>query len=81
MNVNKLKLFYTVHQKGFDMFLKPMYIVVDRDGDFVDACSGRMPSNTLNGVIERCVKMYPENMPFRLLKWTGKEFVEINQVM
>jgi len=81
MNLNNLKLFFTVHEKSLDMFLKPMYIVVDRDGDFVDACSGRMPSNTLNGVIDRCVRDYPQNMPFRLLKWTGKEFVEINQVM
>lgn len=81
MDLSKLKLFFTVHEKSLDMFLKPMYIVVDRDGDFVDACSGRMPPHTLNSVMERTANNYPENAPFRLLKWTGKEFVEINSLM
>ncbi len=81
MDISKFKLFYTVYEKSLDMFLKPMYIVVDRDGDFVDACSGRMPPHTLSGVMERTAKQYPENSPFRLLKWTGKEFVEIQLVM
>lgn len=62
------------------MFLKPMYVVVDKDGDFVDACSARMPANTLNNVMERTARQYPENAPFRVLKWTGKEWFEISAV-
>lgn len=62
------------------MFLKPMFIVVDKDGDFVDACSGRMPAATMNTVIERIAKMHPENAPFRVLKWTGKEWFEVTGV-
>lgn len=62
------------------MFLKPMYVVVDKDGDFVDACSGRMPASTLNGVLERTANAHPDYAPFRILRWTGKEWYEVSAV-
>ncbi len=71
---------FTVHERDMNMFLKPMFVVVDRDGDFVDACSGRMPSNTLEGVMKRIANEYPQNAPFRILKWTGKDWFEVTSV-
>lgn len=60
--------------------LNSCYIVVDRDGDFVDACSGRLPPNTLDSVINRVMQSHPQNGPFRLIKWNGYEFVEVPAV-
>jgi len=57
--------------------LNSCYIVVDKDGDFVDACSGRLSPNTLDSVISRVMQTHPENAPFRLVKWNGYEFVEV----
>lgn len=79
----KLIRFYSVHdtEREINMFLNPMYVVVDKDGDFVDACSGRMPPHTLSGVVERMAREHPENIPFRILHWTGSTFVEVVPVM
>ena len=79
----KFRLFYNVweSEKEKKMILNPCYIVVDKDGDFVDACSGRMPPHTLSSVVERMAREYPENVPFRILRWTGNGFVEIVPVM
>lgn len=60
--------------------LNSCYIVVDKDGDFVDACSGRLPSNTLDSVVQRVMGSHPENAPFRVIKWNGFEFVEVTAV-
>lgn len=60
--------------------LNSCFIVVDKDGDFVDACSGRLPYNTLDAVIKRVMETHPENAPFRLIKWNGFEFVEVTAV-
>lgn len=60
--------------------LNGCYIVVDKDGDFVDACSSRMPSNSLDAVVNRFMDSHPENAPFRLIKWNGFEFVEVTPV-
>lgn len=60
--------------------LNSCYIVVDKDGDFVDACSGRMPASTLDGVVQRVSHSHPENAPFRVVKWNGFEFVEVTPV-
>jgi len=82
----KFRLFYNVWdqagslEKDVDMFLRPCYIVVDRDGDFVDASSGRLPPNALDHILQRVNRDYPENAPFRVLKWTGKEFLEMGPV-
>lgn len=76
----KLTHFFTVHERDFNMFLKPMYIVVDKDGDFVDACSGRMPAATLNGVLERTQREFPQNAPFRILRWTGDTWYQVTPV-
>ena len=62
------------------MFLKPMFVVVDKDGDFVDACSGRMPANTLEGVMNRIAREHPQNAPFRILKWTANGWFEVTAV-
>lgn len=77
-----IKFIYTVHEKEEDikMVLNPCYVVVDRDGDFVDACSGRLPPSTLNEVLERVNKTHPENAPFRIVKWNGFEFIEVISV-
>ena len=76
----KLSNFFTVHEGNSNMFLKSMYVVVDKDGDFVDACSGRMPAATLNSVLERVVSSHPENAPFRILRWNGIEWFEMTAV-
>ena len=65
---------------GRGKVLNGCYILVDKDGDFVDACSSRMPANALDTVLERVLQSHPENAPFRLLKWTGYEFTEVNPV-
>ena len=76
----KFMSYFTVHEGDMNMFLKPMFVVVDKDGDFVDACSGRMPANTLEGVMTRIAREYPQNAPFRILKWTGKDWFEVTSV-
>jgi len=55
-------------------------MVIDRDGDFVDACSGKLPPSALDHALQRVNAQYPENAPFRVVKWTGKEFVEMSPV-
>lgn len=79
----KFVYFFNVWEKEKEpkMVLNPCYVVVDKDGDFVDACSGRMPPHTLSGVVERMVKEFPENVPFRILHWTGVNFVEVVPLM
>ena len=62
------------------MFLRPMFVVVDKDGDFVDACSGRMPADTLRGVMYRVASEHPQNAPFRILRWNGKDWYEVTNV-
>jgi len=84
------KIFYNVLPTGRDltkpleksdnMFLQPCFMVIDRDGDFVDACSGKLPPSALDHVLQRVNAQYPENAPFRVVKWTGKEFVEMSAV-
>lgn len=59
------------------MFLNPCYVVVDKDGDFVDACSGRLPPHTLSNVVGKMTQQHPENTPFRILYWSGNTFVEV----
>lgn len=60
--------------------LNGCYMVVDKDGDFVDACSSRMPANSLDSVIQRVMQSHPDNAPFRVIKWNGFEFVEVTAV-
>jgi len=60
--------------------LNGCYVVVDKDGDFVDACSSRLPASTLDAVVQRVQNSHPENGPFRVIKWTGFEFVEVTPV-
>lgn len=76
----KFMLTYTVHERNHNMFLRPMYVVVDKDGDFVDACSGRMPADTLQGVMNRVCSEHPYNAPFRILRWNGKDWYEVTNV-
>jgi hypothetical protein len=76
-------IFNVFNEKDEQMKTKVLngcYIVVDKDGDFVDACSARMPANTLDAVVERVKFTHPENAPFRIIKWTGYEFVEVTPV-
>ena len=78
-----LKYFYTVHEteKGIPpMVLNPCYVIVDKDGDFVDASSAKLPPSALDHVIERVNRTHPENKPFRVVKWTGRTFVELSPV-
>ncbi len=76
----KLMFQYNVHERDMNMFMKPMFVVVDKDGDFVDACSGRMPANTLEGVMHRIANEFSHNAPFRILKWTGRDWYEVTGV-
>lgn len=76
----KFARFFNVHERDMNMFLKPMYVVVDKDGDFVDACSGRMPANTLEGVMNRIAQEHPQNAPFRILRWNGETWFEVTGV-
>lgn len=82
----KFSVFYTVRdlsqptEKDVDMILRPCYMVIDRDGDFVDACNGKLHWSALDHVLSRVNRDFPENAPFRVIKWTGKEFVEITAV-
>lgn len=77
-----IKYIYRVHEREEDikMVLNPCYMVIDRDGDFVDACNARLPVNTLNHVLERVNKTHPENAPFRIVKWDGHGFIEVTPV-
>ncbi len=77
-----IKYTYRVHEKAEDikMVLNPCYMVIDRDGDFVDACSARLPASTLNYVLERVNRTHPETAPFRIVKWTGRDFLEVTAV-
>lgn len=75
--------YYTVHEteKGVEpMVLNPCFMVVDRDGDFVDACSGKLTPAALDHVLERVNKTHPQNAPFRVVKWNGRHFVELTPV-
>ena len=80
------KLFYRARdytnplEKDVEMILQPCYMVIDRDGDFVDACSGKLPPSSLDHVLQRVNRQYPENAPFRVVKWTGHEFIEMGPV-
>ena len=81
----KFRVFYTVkdhknEERIQDMILKPCYMVIDRDGDFVDACSGKLPPASLDHVLIRVNRDFPENAPFRVVKWNGKEFIELTPV-
>ncbi len=86
----KFRLFYNVIpkerdltqplEKDMEMILRPCYIVVDRDGDFVDASSGRLPPSSLDHVLQRVNREFPQNAPFRVIKWTGREFIEMGPV-
>jgi len=75
----KFMKYYTVlgSREEKKMFLNPCYVVVDKDGDFVDACSGRLPPHTLSSVVDRMTNQHPENIPFRILYWSGNNFVEV----
>lgn len=77
-----IKYIYNVHstESELPMVLNPCYIVIDRDGDFVDACNGRLPPSTLNHVLERVNRTHPQNAPFRIVKWTGNGFLEVTAV-
>ena len=55
-------------------------MVIDRDGDIVDACNARLPPSTLDHVLERVNRTHPENSPFRIVKWDGYGFVEVMPV-
>ncbi len=76
------KYFFNVHDEGREpqMILNPCYMVIDRDGDFVDACSGRLEPSALDHVIERVNRQFPQNAPFRVVKWTGRGFLELTAV-
>lgn len=76
------KHFYNVHgtESEMPMVLNPCYMVIDRDGDFVDACNGKLPPSTLDHVIERVNREFPQNAPFRIVKWTGHSFIEMGPV-
>ena len=74
------KMFYNVYSKEElekPMVLKPCYMIIDKDGDFVDACSGKLPASTLTQALQRVVETYPENAPFRIVKWDGRDFREV----
>ena len=77
-----LKHFFRVHERKEDikMVLNPCYMVIDRDGDIVDACNARLPPSTLDHVLERVNRTHPENSPFRIVKWDGYGFVEVMPV-
>ncbi len=77
-----LKYFYRVYdtESEIPMILNPCYVVVDKDGDFVDASSAKLPPSALDHVLERVNRQFPENKPFRVVKWTGKSFVELTPV-
>ena len=75
------KYTYRVYEKKEDiMVLNPCYMIIDRDGDFVDACSAKLHYSTLNYALERVKITHPQNAPFRIVKWTGKDFVEVTNV-
>ena len=76
------KHFFRVHERKEDikMVLNPCYMVIDRDGDIVDACNARLPPSTLDHVLERVNRTHPENSPFRIVKWDGYGFVEVMPV-
>ena len=77
-----IKYAYTVYEKEEDrkMVLKPCYMLIDKDGDFVDACSGKLMPSTLDNALERVKRTHPDNAPFRIVKWTGYGFVEVTSV-
>jgi len=76
------KKYFNVHstESELPMVLNPCYVVVDRDGDFVDASSARLPPSALDHVLQRVNREFPQNSPFRIVKWTGKQFVELTPV-
>jgi hypothetical protein len=55
-------------------------MVIDKDGDFVDASSAKFPPSALDRVLERVNREFPENKPFRIVKWTGRGFLEMTPV-
>lgn len=77
-----IKYTYRVHKKEEDikMVLNPCYVVIDCDGDIVDACNAKLPPSTLDHVLERVNKTHPENAPFRVIKWNGFFWVELTAV-
>lgn len=77
-----IRFTYSVHERKEDikMVLNPCFVVIDKDGDFVDACSGKLQPSALNHVLERVNITHPENAPFRIVKWNGREFVEVMSV-
>ena len=76
------KYYFNVYETESEkpMILNPCYMVIDRDGDFVDASSGRLGPNSLEHVLERVNREFPQNAPFRVVKWTGKGFLEMPPV-
>ena len=42
--------------------------------------SAKLPPSALDHVIERVNRTHPENKPFRVVKWTGRTFVELTPV-
>ena len=78
-----LKHFYTVHEteEGMgNMILNPCYVVVDKDGDVVDVSNAKLPVTALDHVLDRVNRTHPQNKPFRIIKWTGRNFVELTAV-
>ena len=78
-----LKYFYTVHEteEGITkMILNPCYVVVDKDGDVVDVSNAKLPVTALDHVLDRVNRTHPQNKPFRIIKWTGRNFVELTAV-
>lgn len=76
------KYYFNVHETESEkrMVLNPCYMVIDRDGDFVDACNGKLQPSALDHVLERVNREFPQNAPFRIVKWTGYGFLELTAV-
>ena len=76
------KYYFNVYETESEkpVILNPCYMVIDRDGDFVDACSGRFGPSSLDHVLARVNREFPQNAPFRVVKWTGHGFLEMTAV-
>jgi hypothetical protein len=76
------KYIFNVHstESEIPMVLNPCYMVIDKDGDFVDASSAKLPPSALDHVLERVNRTHPQNAPFRVVKWTGRGFLELTAV-
>lgn len=76
------KYYFNVYETESEkpVILNPCYMVIDRDGDFVDACSAKFAPSSLDHVLERVNREFPQNAPFRVVKWTGNGFLELTPV-